>query len=244
MNPQLELLISLQNMDTEAQGMERALNAIPGQIQAGTTERDLKKQRVEKAQGEIDSLKKKRKDLERGVQDQNDHMAKIKTKLPNVKTNKEYSAILTEVDAVKEKIAQLEDQELEIMETLEQKESEFPAIKAQLDEEEAHFKEYKTKKENEAQRVKGEIQALEDRRQQITRQVEPTLLKRYEKISKARDGIGVVGLKGMICQGCHQSVLPQMMIKVKAGKEILDCMNCLRMLFWVEEPESETAASK
>ena len=239
MNPQLKLLINLQEFKDSAMVLEKSLSAIPDQIKAGAGDRDEKQRLLQEARDEIEGLKKKRKDLESEVQSENDHMAKIKVKLPNVKTNKEYQAILSEVDAVKEKVSGIEDQELEIMEILEQKESQLPAIQKACKEEEGRFKEYEKKKENEADRVKSELQEIADKRKKISETVEAQWLKKFDRLTEAREGLAVVGLIKNICQGCHQQILPQTMVNVKSGKEIQECSNCMRILFWVEESEEE-----
>ena len=68
-------------------------------------------------------------------------MAKAKTKLPAVKTNKEYTAILVEVDAIKEKVSKIEDMELEVTEALEVKAKEIPGVEKKCKEEDAYFNE-------------------------------------------------------------------------------------------------------
>ena len=146
MNPQLQRLIDLQKMDNQIAELERGKAAIPQQIESGKAGIKEKQGQLKEAEDTLAELQKKHKDLEMDVAAENDHIAKTKTKLSAVKTNKEYSAILVEVDAVKEKILALEDQELELMEVIEGKEREFPPLKTNCKEEEEKFNAYKLKK--------------------------------------------------------------------------------------------------
>ncbi|PIR00386.1 MAG: hypothetical protein COV66_06550 [Nitrospinae bacterium CG11_big_fil_rev_8_21_14_0_20_45_15] len=241
MNPQLKLLVSLQKIKDSAMVLEKSLAAIPGQIKGGAGFRDEKQKLLKEAQDEIDALKKKRRDLESAVQNENDHMAKIKVKLPNVKTNKEYQAIIAEVDVVKEKVSKIEDQELEVMEILESKEKALPAIKKACQEEEEKFKAYEKKKAVEAERVKAELEGLALERAKITDHLEKAWLKKFDQLTKAREGVAVVELLKNICGGCHQHILPQTIVNAKIGKDIQECSSCLRLLYWVEESEEEQA---
>ncbi|GJL79195.1 MAG: hypothetical protein NPINA01_21840 [Nitrospinaceae bacterium] len=240
MNAQLQKLIDLQNLDQEISEFEGALAAIPNQIQSATAEMEAVTKEIKEAREVIASMQKSRKQLEADVQAENDHMAKTKTKLPLVKTNKEYTAILSEVESIKEKIAGIEDKELEIMETLETKEGEIPAIEARFKEEENSFKEYKAKKKAEGERVKKELEDAKARRQRLVDAIEPQWVKSYNKILNHREGVAVVRLHDSVCQGCFQLVLPQIVIDVKVGEEIHPCPHCSRFLFWVEESEAET----
>ena len=125
---QLQQLIDLQNIDDQITEHKKILEDIPRQIESARVELEEKKNILKVVNEEIETLQKQRKDFEMEVQGENDHMAKAKTKLPSVKTNKEYTAILAEIDAIKEKVSKIEDKELEVMEILEAKAKEIPGV--------------------------------------------------------------------------------------------------------------------
>ena len=237
MNPQLQSLIELQKMDHEITELERGKAAIPQQIESGKAGIKEKQGQLKGAEDTLAELQKKRKDLEMDVAAENDHIAKTKTKLSAVKTNKEYSAILAEVDAVKEKILVFEDQELELMELLEKKERELSSLKADCKKEEENFNSYKLKKETEAEHTEKELEVIRPRRSQLTNVLEVKLLEHYTKVFKARSGLAVVAIHENICQGCHQQILPQQVIDVKVGETIHHCEQCSRILYWEEKRE-------
>ena len=237
---QLEQLILLQKMDNDIAEHRKLLADIPVQIDSGLAELEEKKKVLSNAKEEIENLQKNRKDIELEVQGENDHMAKAKTKLPAVKTNKEYTAILAEVETIKEKVAGLEDKELEIMEILEERQKEIPAIEKKCKEEDSHFQEYKAKKDAELERMKKELDSLLAKRDSVTYQIDKVMVQRYEKLVKARDGQAVVLLRENVCQGCFQQVLPQMVINVKVGESIQQCSNCMCFLYWEEVSEAAT----
>ena len=235
---QLEQLVNLQNIDDQVFEHKKNLADIPVQLDSARAELEEKKNILKVVTEEIESLQKKRKDLELEVQGENDHMAKAKTKLPAVKTNKEYTAILVEVDAIKEKVSKIEDMELEVMEALEVKAKEIPGVEKKCKEEDAYFNEYQLKKGIEEKRFKQELEELVEKRKNISAQLDTVILKRYEKISNSRDGRAVAGLRENICQGCFQQVLPQMVIEVKVAVKIHQCGGCMRFLFWDEVSET------
>jgi len=239
---QLQQLVDLQKMDDEISECRNILNDIPRQLDSARGELEEKKNILKVVMDEIERLQKERKSLEQEVQSENDHMAKAKIKLPAVKTNKEYTAILTEVDAIKEKVSKIEDKELEIMEVLEIKAKEVPGVEKKCKEEDEHFNAYRQKKENEEKRVKQELEGLEIKRKNLSDLLDTVILKRYQKIFDFREGRAVAGLRENICQGCFQQVLPQMVIEVKVGEKIHQCEGCMRFLFW--EEVSETSVPK
>jgi uncharacterized protein len=234
---QLQQLVDLQKIDDQISEYKKILVDIPRQLNSARSELEEKKNILKLVMDEISALQKQRKDLELEVQGENDHMAKAKTKLSAVKTNKEYTAILTEVDTIKEKVSKIEDKELEIMEALEEKSKEIPGVEKKCKEEDAFFIEYKQKKEVEEKRFNEELEELAVKRKDISDQLETVILKRYQKIFDTR-GKAVAGLRENICQGCFQYILPQMVIDVKVGEKLHQCANCLSFLFWDEVPET------
>ena len=235
---QLQQLVLIQKLDDEIVEHRKQLADIPVQIDSELEELTDKKKILSIAKEEIDALQKNRKAIESEVQGENDHMAKAKTKLPAVKTNKEYTAILSEVDAIKKKVEGLEDEELEIMEVLEEKQKGLPAIEKKCKEEDAHFQEYKTKKADELDRVTKEMNPLLAKRETVKSQIDKVIFQRYEKVAKSRGGTAVVSLQENICQGCFQQILPQMVINVKVGESIHQCSSCLCFLYWEEVSEA------
>ncbi len=107
MNPQLKSLIELQAIDSQIGELEHENAAIPKQIESGKAGVKEKQNQLTEAKSSLAQLQKERKDLEIDVIGENDHAAKTKTKLSSVKTNKEYSAILVEVDAVTKHICRI-----------------------------------------------------------------------------------------------------------------------------------------
>ncbi|MZH04783.1 MAG: hypothetical protein F3743_05205 [Nitrospinae bacterium] len=231
---QLQQLVDLQRIDDQISEHKKILADIPLQLESARAELEEKKNILKVVTDEMETLQKQRKDLELEVQGENDHMAKAKTKLPTVKTNKEYTAILAEIDAIKEKVSKIEDKELEVMEILEAKAKEIPGVEKKCKEEDANFNEYRLKKEGEEKRFKQELEELMAKRKNISDQLDTATLKQYEKIFNSREGRAVAGLRENICQGCFQQVLPQTVIEVKIGEKIHQCNGCMRFLFWDE----------
>ncbi|MDH5764355.1 MAG: C4-type zinc ribbon domain-containing protein [Nitrospinota bacterium] len=240
---QLKLLVGLQVKDNEINDLKKSLEIIPGQIASGQKELEGKKSKLNALQAEIDSLKKQRSQLEQDAKAEADHMAKTKMKLPTVKTNKEYTAILHETDAIKTKITEIEDKELEVMELLDAKEQEIPGLEAEFKGEEIQFKEYKQKKEAEKARIQKELADAEAQRTQFGQEIDPKLLSQYNRVSQARDNLGVVEIKGETCQGCHQNLQPQVALEVRAGEKVHQCQSCDRFLYFIPEPEPQTESA-
>ncbi len=239
MNVQLQRLVNLQELDIEISDQNKILGMIPKQISKGESELEEKKGKLNSVLEVIESLKKNRSQLEQDVVAENDHMAKTKAKLPNIKTNKEYSALLSEVDAIKEKISGIEERELEIMEELEEKEKEIPGLKSEFEGYEKDFLIYKKQKEEEQTRVQKELDEMNKNRDELIQSIDPPLVRHYVNVIKLRGDRAVVLLEGEICQGCFHQIRPQLAIEIKKGEDLNHCQYCDRYLYWVPKTETE-----
>jgi len=244
MNVQLQKLVSLQEIDFEISEFQKMLKLFPTQIESALAELEAKKKDLNELSALIESLQKKRNKLEQDVAVENDHMAKTKTKLPAVKTNKEYTAILSEVEAIKEKVSDWETEELEIMEELEIEEAKKPALKEDFKVEEGAFAEYKGRKEKEISMTTKDMESALAKRKELFESIEPKWSGYYDRVVKLRGDKAVVTLVGDTCQGCHHLTLPQLAIEVRTNEKVETCRHCDRILYYITEPDTETVAQK
>jgi len=236
---QLLRLVSLQQIDDEIVDFKKSLEIIPGQIESGKKELEGKKSRLNTAEAKMEELRTKRNQLEQDVKVENDNMAKTKAKLPTVKTNKEYTAILSETDSIKEKIACMEDQELEVMEILDEKEKEIPGLEQEFKGYQEEFGQYQKQKEAEQARLQEELKTAQTRREELAQTIDPKWVKHYDNVIHLRGDRGVVPLENGICQGCYQHIRPQVAIEVKNGDKVHRCQYCDRFLYMIPKPETE-----
>jgi predicted nucleic acid-binding Zn-ribbon protein len=244
MNIQLQKLVSLQEIDNEITEIKKMLKVFPEQIAAGLVELEGKKKDFNEISELIDSLQKKRNALEQEVSAENDHMAKTKTKLPHVKTNKEYSAILSEVETIKEKVSKWETEELEILEELDVHEAKIPAIKEAFKIEEGVFAEYKGQKDKEIAQTTKDLESAQARRNELLIEVDSKWATYYQRILEKNDFKAVVTLSGDTCQGCFHLILPQQAIEVRTNEKVETCYHCSRILYSIPESDTETVAQK
>ena len=103
MNPQVQHLIALQGTDHDISDLKKNLKHVPEQIKKTWEHLSQEQEKLYGLQQEIQAAQKKRNQLEQEVLKEKDHMAKVKVKLPGIKTNREYSPLLMEVNTIMKK---------------------------------------------------------------------------------------------------------------------------------------------
>jgi predicted nucleic acid-binding Zn-ribbon protein len=233
-NEQLRLLINLQKIDSEILSTSLKIDAIPKKI--SSFENPLKK--LHKAYEDIiqshSLLEKKKKDKEQEIKEIKEKKDKLLQRSSEIKSNKEYQAHLKEIEKTDILLRSAEDELLEIMEALEKSYEKIEKEKKQISEERLKIEELKKELEKEAQSHEDEIKRLKVERKKIVNQLESKVYEEYMNLLRVCKGLAVVEAKNEICQGCNMHIPPQLFVEIKSGKDIIECPQCKRILYYVK----------
>ncbi|VAX21198.1 hypothetical protein MNBD_NITROSPINAE04-1505 [hydrothermal vent metagenome] len=240
-NPDLEQLALLQKIDQEiARKTDLKDNALPAEIEELRVSYEKAEELLKKFDEELNSINKKRKDLELKVEETMNSIAKAKKKLPEVKTNVEYRAIIKEQDNFEKKIVRMEDEQLEMMEEIDTKSGERKELEKAESEEKRKFEVNKKEKQEAMAELGKRLTALSAQRDEIITAISPDVYANYSKVSRQRSGIGVAEVVDKSCRACFQMIPPQLDVLIRTTDEIYQCPHCDRYLYHVPE-ESETS---
>jgi hypothetical protein len=229
---QLELLWELQRIDLDLKSVREDRDRYPQEIRKLEEKKNLENERIQKDRERLNSLEKERKRKEGLLSQELEKIKRAEARMFEVKTNKEYQALLSEIDAIKDATGREEEEILQVMD-------EVDALKKDLAKREKELT--VTLEKIEAERMglqetmaRGESLWKEqmDRRERVAKQLESKLLKLYDTLREKRHGVSVVNVVGETCQGCFVNVPPQMFIEVQRNNALIRCPNCNRILYW------------
>ena len=243
MNADLEKLVLLQRVESEQRANEAQQAEIP-RARAEFERRLLDERgRLDAAREALSDSQKNRRALEGSLQDLETKRSKYKGQLMDVKTNKEYTAVLHEIEGVEREIRGIEDKILVDMEAAEGRGAEVKA-------EEAAFKAVEEKAAAESKALDVRDKALKERAATLAAErgtaagaVPTPLLELYTRIARHR-GSGVSEARDGTCSACRVKLRPQMFVDLKMHDEvIMQCPSCNRILHYVESEVPAPAAS-
>ncbi len=238
MKDDLELLLKLQVIDYDRGELERSKEYIPDMME------NLKREIVEieetfsSNEKELSEATILQKSLELEVSALQDELKRLKSMMMAIKTNKEYDALVSQIDSVRESINEKETTLLEIIERIEILESGIDDLRKKSTE---------TKKQNDDQlsilqekmdSVGSKVQMKDDERQNIIVRVPRRMMSIYERIRKNRGGSVVIMVKKRACGACFKALPPHRIQELKRGDQMITCDNCGRLLFW-QDGQSE-----
>ena len=233
MDAQLRTLIDLQALDTRIAGLEGDLARLPRELDAVHATVEEARKAVEAAKARLDAARKSQRAKEKDLEDNRIKRQKYEGQLYQVKTNKEYSAVLAEIEEVKQEKARIEEEILSLMEQQER-------AAADVKDAEARFLACETQGRTEEARLAEKMRGAEadlglvrSERAQVAREVPPPVLADYDKILRHR-GVAVVEVtKPNFCGGCHVTMTPQRLQELRQQNALIHCESCGRYLYWV-----------
>jgi predicted nucleic acid-binding Zn-ribbon protein len=230
-HPELEQLLVLQDrqqrikqIQTEVETLPLQKKSLEAQMAASVAGVEVLKQKARKV--EMD-----RKKLELDVGTRTESISRLKTQQYQTRKNDEFQAIGHEIERYENEIRKIEDEELELM-------MESDKLKADLGVEEKKAATVKESVARQTADLEAKSKTLESRLEELTKEraeiagkIDEDLLGRFERLFKSKGDAVVVPLEHEVCTGCHMKVTTQTAHRAKAGKEIVSCDNCGRILY-------------
>jgi predicted nucleic acid-binding Zn-ribbon protein len=229
--PELEQLLVLQDRQQKIKQIETEIETVPLQRKSLEAQLAASVAGVEVLKQKNRHVEMDRKKLELDVGTRAETIARLKTQQYQTRKNDEFQAIGHEIERYENEIRKIEDEELELM-------VQADTIKVDLAEEE---KKAGVVRESIARQTKdleaksttlqSQLEELSKERAEIAGKIDEDLLSRFERLFKSKGDAVVVALEHEVCTGCHMKVTTQTAHRVKAGKEIVSCENCGRILY-------------
>jgi uncharacterized protein len=239
MNPELSRLIQLQRAENELRRLEDELSSVPRRRSALERELAQERARLDEAKTAHEACQKSRRRHEAELQDLEAKRSRHKEQLMEVKTNKEYTAKLHEIETVERQIGEREDQILEELERADTLTAALKQAEATCREaEERQRVELAALAEAEA-RLLATRQRLTEERNGVAAGIAEQPLDMFRRVAKLRGGVAVAEARDGMCQVCHVVLRLQLFVDIKHNEEIVQCQSCSRILYY--EPPTPVA---
>jgi hypothetical protein len=187
----------------------------------------------------IETLEKESRMLEVEIADARVHVKDRQSKMMQVQTGREQTALLKEIEDGKKGVKEKEDKVVDILEETEQ-------LTADIEENKNLFKGETELLLEETEKVKKAIAAInkkkrtqEKKRKTQANKLNTQMLKKYDTLRTHRNGLGVVNVLGGVCQGCFMAIPPQQYNLLLRGDKHFDCPTCQRIMYHESVEEAE-----
>jgi predicted nucleic acid-binding Zn-ribbon protein len=237
LNEEIAQLTVLQTIDHIIDSIDSDIQKEQDALDTKSAELADRESTIVKLTERIDALEKEQRMLEVEVADEMVHVKDRQSKMMQVQTGREQTALLKEIEDGKKGVKEKEDKVVEILEEVEQ-------LTADIEENKNLFKGETELLQEETEKVKKAITAINKKKKTQSKKrktqankLEGQLLKKYDTLRSHRNGLGVVNVLGGICQGCFMAIPPQQYNLLLRGDEHFDCPTCQRIMY--HEPVEE-----
>ncbi len=228
---QMELLKDLQGLDQELSRIRENRHKLEAEQQEIVAELARVQAMIDSLAVDIAVLEERRGELRQALLLERSNVEKAEGRLPEIKTQKEYLAVLKEIDAAKKINKDLSDR-------IQERENEIAALEQEKAEKEQELSDLKARVEARCGEITQSLEEsgkeLEEKSSLRENHLQPlpvALRKRYQLLMERRAGIAVVEARNGTCLGCNMHLPPQLFNSLFRADEIQSCPHCNRLLF-------------
>ena len=231
MHSELEQLLVLQDRQQKIRQIQTEIKTLP-------LERAYLESQLAATAGGVELLKQKgrqveveRKRLELDVGTRTESISRLKTQQYQTRKNEEFRAIGHEIERYENEIRKLEDQELELMIEADKLKGEIEVADKSARATKDSITRQLTDLETKSKALGSQQQELETEREALASKIDADLLDQFERMFNSKGDAAIVAVEHGVCTGCHMKVTTATAARVKAGKEIVTCEQCGRILY-------------
>lgn len=232
----IDRLAALQEVDQRLKDRRDRMTALVSEADGYELELTRQRETVAALISERDALEVRRADMDRQLENYGNKIRDNRMRMNRVRNSTELLALQREVDLSKEANLQIEEEVLRVMETLETLAAQLVTAQETLRQLEEQAEATVATRRAEAEALRQQVEAERGHREALAAGMSPALRSKYEQIFDRRGGSAVVAARDSMCTGCRMRIPPQFYNELQKYRDIRQCPNCHRILYWRPEP--------
>jgi predicted nucleic acid-binding Zn-ribbon protein len=237
----LEVVVNLhQDLNALEQAHER-LAGIPDWMRELHDEHAVRLAEIAAIEQSIEEAAAERRASEAAIEDAQQKLKRYQQQINSVTTQREYGALLQEIDTVKQQIGTGEETGLAALEQVEKLKQELAAQRQGFEDLDQRYRAELAKWEQEKPSVAAHATELETRIEELRGRVPRATLAHFERIRQRHGDTALApireidrpgrGPKEWHCGGCNYRVRPQVVVEISNQGSLVQCDACKRILF-------------
>ncbi len=249
----LETIIELQEALDLLETAERQLEDIPDWMRELDAEYQERKSQIDALEQEAEDATAARRAAEAGISDAQEKLKRYQKQINEVTTQREYGALLQEIDTAKTQVASLEEQALSSMERADAANTALAEQREGFGDLDQRYQAELAKWEKEKPGIAEEARKLSERVEVLREHVPRGLLSQFQRIRKRNGGQALAAIRRIDrhrgpamwhCAACNYNVRPQVLVDIQDRGALIQCDSCKRILFVETEEEPATTAAQ
>jgi hypothetical protein len=227
-------LLDLQSLDTAIDRMNARRAALEGEgeLDAARAEAERAEQELGELRLQLDTFDRDGSKLEHEIDSLTQKAADEESRLFGgaVANAKELESIRREVENLRKRKAEREDELLVVLERREEVERRAKEAEVRAEDRRVAVDTVAGDASRELDHIAKELTAKQADRDRLVAGFDPELLELYDDLRKQKKGVGVAALVDGVCQGCHEKLSAVELDRVKHTEDVPRCEYCRRIL--------------
>ncbi|WP_139800803.1 zinc ribbon domain-containing protein [Geothermobacter hydrogeniphilus] len=231
MQEKLVVLRELQSLDQQLIQLDEKRRQLESAISEQRLEMARVQEMVDGLADEMEGFQTRRRELNDAIAQEERNIERSDARLPDIKTQKEYVAVLKEIDTAKAMIRDLQAQLTEVDRQLEslgsdraEKEQELASLAATVEARQAEV-------DQEMAGFSSSVAEMNGRKESLLEQIPAGVRKRYQTLISRRGGMAVVEARNGACTGCNMQLPPQLYNSLFKLDKPQYCPHCNRLIY-------------
>ena len=233
MKDQIAILVSLQQIEIESSSVKTHLCSMSKRLDLLNNSQNELKQRITDESAKIEEWKKQYRSHESDIKQNQVMIKRSQERLNSIKNNREYQALLKEIEELKRTNAAIEDLMIDCLNQVDDAEKKTAAMHEELQLVENDILQEQQVVGVATENAGKRLNELDLERQKISSKIEADVLKLFRKVqSQQVRGNAVVPVQDAVCHGCYVNIPPQMYNELQRCDKLRMCPNCQRIIYW------------
>jgi uncharacterized protein len=233
MKDQIETLVSLQQIEIESLSVKAHLCSISKRLDTLNGNQKELKQRITDETAKIEDLRKLYRSNESDIKQNQVMIKRSQERLNSIKNNREYQALLKEIEELKRTNAATEELMIDFLNQIDDAEKKMVVMQEELQVVENDVLKEQQVVGAESETAEKRLKELDQDRLKMSGKIDADILKLFQKVqSQQVRGNAVVPVQDAVCHGCYVNIPPQMYNELQRCDKLRMCPNCQRIIYW------------
>lgn len=248
MTRHLDTIVELQNDLTELHNAEELLSGIPDWMEELHGEHLEKRTEIESHETEMEEAAGARRTAEAGVEDCQVRLKHYQEQISSVRTQREYGALLKEIDLAKEEIKALEETDLAALGRYEEAEKLVAELRTAFADLDTRYAEAQVRWETEKPAVAKQADVLRDRIETLRERLSRGDLSLFQRLFDRHSGEALAKIRKVDrggnssfyhCSACNFRIRPQIVVVIRNQGTVVLCDSCKRILHFSDQESAD-----
>lgn len=225
-------LVKLQEVDSSIQSIQELQGDLPKNVEELKSNLSFITNEISNAEKRLQEIEIETRKIQTLQEQSKEKISNLQEQVYKVKSNREYDALMSEIDHLKNELSDNELKELELSDEKDTLSNNLNKNKSENDIISEKLNKQKTSLDKSIIETKEELNNLNSKRENIISAISEQHLGLYDRIRNARGGTAVVPVKNQSCGGCHSKIPSQLEVYIRDGNKLTQCNVCRQILYW------------